>query len=65
MSRFGKRKSAILRSMVVFQNIIAVFLIIAAIGVNKQMRYINNKKLGFKTDRIAYTYLRGNISKKI
>ncbi len=65
MNRYNKRKSGILRGMVVFQNVIAVLLIIAAIGVNKQMQYINHKKLGFTTDQIAYTYLRGNISEKI
>ncbi|MBK6285415.1 MAG: hypothetical protein IPF54_24605 [Draconibacterium sp.] len=51
--------------MVVFQNIIAVLLIIAAIGVNKQMQFINHKKLGFNTDQVAFTYLRGNINEKI
>jgi putative ABC transport system permease protein len=65
MNRYNKRKSGILKSMVVFQNIIAVLLIIAAIGVNKQMYYINHKKLGFDTGQIAFTYLRGNINQKI
>ncbi len=65
MNRYNKRKSGVLRSMAVFQNIIAVLLIIAAIGVNKQMQYINHKKLGFETNQIAYTYLRGNINTKI
>ncbi len=65
MNRYNKRKSGVLKSMVVFQNIIAVLLIVAAIGVNKQMQYINHKKLGFETDQIAYTYLRGNINQKI
>jgi putative ABC transport system permease protein len=65
MNRYNKQKSGILKSMVVFQNVIAVLLIIAAIGINKQMQYINHKKLGFETDQIAYTYLRGNINKKI
>ena len=65
MNRYTKRKSAVLKSMVVFQNIIAAMLIIAALGVNKQMQFINHKKLGFTTDQIAYTFLRGNINKKI
>ena len=65
MNRYNKRKSGILKSMVVFQNVIAVLLIIATIGVNKQMQYINHKKLGFETDQIAYTYLRGKINQKI
>lgn len=65
LNRYNKRKSGFLRNMVIFQNIIAVLLIIAAIGVGRQMQYINHKKLGFDTDRVAYTYLRGNISEKI
>ncbi|HEY4785454.1 MAG TPA: ABC transporter permease [Bacteroidales bacterium] len=65
MNRYNRRKSFILTGMVVFQNIIAVFLIIAVIGVNKQMQYISHKKLGFNTNRVAYTYLRGNICKKM
>ncbi|MFC0875262.1 ABC transporter permease [Saccharicrinis sp. FJH2] len=65
MNRYNKQKSGILKSMVVFQNVIAVLLIIAAIVVNKQMQYINHKKLGFETDQIAYTYLRGKINEKI
>ncbi|SES89296.1 putative ABC transport system permease protein [Draconibacterium orientale] len=65
MNRYNKQKSGVLKSMVVFQNVIAVLLIVAAIGVNKQMQYINHKKLGFETDQIAYTYLRGNINQKI
>ena len=65
MNRYNKRKSGILKSMVVFQNIIAVLLIIAAIGVNKQMQFINHKKLGFNSDQVAFTYLRGTINQKI
>ncbi len=65
MNRYNKQKSGVLKSMVVFQNVIAVLLIVAAIGVNKQMQYISHKKLGFETDQIAYTYLRGNINQKI
>ncbi len=65
MNRYNKQKSDILKSMVIFQNIIAVLLIVAAIGVNKQMEYIHQKKLGFETSQIAYTYLRGNINQKI
>jgi putative ABC transport system permease protein len=65
MNRYNKKKSGILRGMVVFQNVIAIFLIIVVIGVTKQMQYIQHKKLGFSTNRIAYTYLRGNINNKI
>jgi putative ABC transport system permease protein len=65
MNRYSERKTGILKSLVVFQNIIAVFLIVAALGINRQMQYIRHKKLGFNTEQIAYTYLRGDIFKKI
>ncbi|MGD0342660.1 MAG: FtsX-like permease family protein, partial [Bacteroidales bacterium] len=65
MNKCSERKTGILKSLVVFQNIIAVVLIIAALVINKQMQYIRHKKLGFNTDQIAYTYLRGDIYKKI
>ena len=62
---YNKKKTGVLRGMVIFQNSIAVLLIIVAVGVNKQMQYISHKKLGFKTNQVAYTYLRGNINKKL
>jgi putative ABC transport system permease protein len=65
MDRYNMRKSGILKSMVIFQNIIAIILIIAVVGVNKQMRYIIHKKLGFNTEQVAYTFIRGTINKKI
>jgi putative ABC transport system permease protein len=65
MNRHSERKTGILKSLVVFQNIIALILIVAALGINRQMQYIRHKKLGFNTEQIAYTYLRGDIFKKI
>jgi putative ABC transport system permease protein len=65
MNRYSERKTGILKSLVVFQNIIAVVLIVSALGINKQMQYIRHKKLGFNTEQIAYTFLRGDIYKKI
>ncbi|MFO7370056.1 MAG: ABC transporter permease [Bacteroidales bacterium] len=65
MKRFSKKKSGVLKGMVVFQNAIAVLLIIVALGINKQLHFIQNKKLGFNADQIAYFHLRGNISGKI
>jgi putative ABC transport system permease protein len=65
MSGFSRKKTGFLRSLVIFQNIIAIILITAVIVMNKQMQFIRHKKLGFNTEHIAYTYLRGNIYKKI
>jgi putative ABC transport system permease protein len=65
MNGYARKKSGLLKGLVVFQNIIAVVMIIAAIGINKQIQYIRHKNLGFNAEHIAYTYLRGNICKKI
>ncbi len=65
LSGFSKRKTGILKSMVIFQNIIAIILIINTIGIALQMKYLREKKLGFKSEHIAYTYLRGDIYKKV
>ena len=46
-------KSGIIRStLVVFQFVISIFLIIGAITVNRQLHYIQNKKLGFEKDQV-------------
>ena len=46
-------KSASIRSgLVVFQFVISIFLIIAAITVNTQLSFIQNKKLGFEKDQV-------------
>jgi putative ABC transport system permease protein len=65
MKRFSIKKSGVLKAMVIFQNVIAVLLIIVALGINKQLQFIQHKKLGFNASRIAYFHLRGNISGKI
>jgi len=61
--RNSKHKS--LHLMVGFQSVISILLIICSIGLSKQMAFIHNKKLGFKSDQIVYVTLRGNISKSI
>ena len=46
-------KSGFIRSaLVVFQFVISIFLIIGAITVNRQLAYIQNKKLGFEKDQV-------------
>jgi putative ABC transport system permease protein len=62
---FKNSKHKSLQLMVGFQNVISILLIICAIGISKQMAFIQNKKLGFKADQIVYVTLRGNISKSI
>ncbi len=46
-------KSGLIRSgLVVFQFVISIFLIVGAISVNRQLSYIQNKKLGFEKDQV-------------
>lgn len=46
-------KSGLIRSaLVVFQFVISIFLIIGAITVNRQLNFIQNKKLGFHKDQV-------------
>ncbi|MEQ8362123.1 MAG: ABC transporter permease [Cyclobacteriaceae bacterium] len=46
-------KSGFVRSgLVVFQFVISIFLIVGAIVVNRQLEYIQNKKLGFNKDQV-------------
>ncbi len=46
-------KSGIIRSsLVVFQFVISIFLIIATLTIQKQLGYIQNKKLGFEKDQV-------------
>jgi len=46
-------KSGFIRStLVVFQFVISIFLIIGAITVNRQLNYIQSKKLGFEKDQV-------------
>lgn len=46
-------KSGFIRSaLVVFQFVISIFLIVGAITVNRQLHYIQTKKLGFEKDQV-------------
>ena len=46
-------KSGLVRSgLVVFQFVISIFLIVGAIAVNRQLEYIQTKKLGFNKDQV-------------
>jgi putative ABC transport system permease protein len=46
-------KSGIVRSsLVVFQFIISIFLIVATIAIQKQLHYVQNKKIGFHKDQV-------------
>ncbi|MBL0745877.1 ABC transporter permease [Chryseolinea sp. Jin1] len=48
----GMKSGAVRSSLVVFQFMISIFLVIGTITVTKQMDFIQNKKLGFKKDQV-------------
>lgn len=48
----GMRSGWIRSSLVVFQFVISIFLVIATITVNRQLSYIQNKKIGFEKDQV-------------
>jgi ABC-type antimicrobial peptide transport system permease subunit len=52
---FSAKKGSKFRTvLVVFQFTLSAFLIIGTVVVNKQLSYIQNKKLGFEKDNIVY-----------
>ena len=50
-------KSGFIRSaLVVFQFVISIVLIVGALSVNRQLAYIQNKKLGFEKDQVIIVH---------
>lgn len=46
-------KSGLIRStLVVFQFVISIFLVVGTLTVNRQLNYIQNKKVGFEKDQV-------------
>lgn len=48
----GMRSGWIRSSLVVFQFVVSIFLVIATITVNRQLNFIQNKKIGFEKDQV-------------
>lgn len=48
----GMRSGWIRSSLVVVQFVISIFLVISTITVNRQLNYIQNKKIGFNKDQV-------------
>jgi putative ABC transport system permease protein len=50
-------KSGLIRStLVVFQFVISIFLIVGAIAVNRQLNYMQNKKLGYEKEQVMIVH---------
>ncbi|WP_121355029.1 ABC transporter permease [Flavisolibacter nicotianae] len=66
-SRFSNSMAtlALRKGLVVFQFMISVVLIIAAVVIGNQMRYMQTKDLGFSKDQQIVIPLRSNTSKNI
>jgi putative ABC transport system permease protein len=52
----GMKSGLIRSSLVVFQFVISIALIIGAITVNRQLSYIQNKKLGFEKNQVLVVH---------
>lgn len=48
----GMKSGLIRSSLVVFQFTVSIFLVIGTLAVNRQLNYIQNKKLGFNKDQV-------------
>lgn len=52
----GMKSSLIRSSLVVFQFVVSVFLIIGTISIYRQLHYIQTKKLGFEKDQVIIVH---------
>src|SRR5205085_747076 len=48
----GMKSGTIRSTLVVFQFMISIFLVVGTIAVQRQLSFIQNKKIGFKKDQI-------------
>lgn len=53
------------KGLVVFQFIISVVLIIASVVINRQMKYLRSKDLGFIKDQQVVIPMRSNVAKQV
>jgi putative ABC transport system permease protein len=53
------------QSLVVVQFALSALLIVSSLVVYKQIRYLNNKDLGFNKDQVLYFQIRGDVAKNL
>ena len=58
----GKNSLLLRKILISFQFSLSIFMIIAMIGVNKQLKYLKNKDLGYSRDNVVYMGLGREIS---
>ena len=52
----GTKSTVVRSSLVVFQFVISIFLIVGTIAIQKQLHYIQNKKIGFQKDQVVVVH---------
>jgi len=60
VSGIGRSQIRLRKILVIIQFAISVFLIITALGIGDQLRYIQNKNLGFNKNQVVIVSLRSN-----
>jgi len=60
----GKNSLLLRKGLIAFQFSLSIFMIIAMIGVNKQLKYLTTKDLGYNRDNIVSIGLAEEISRK-
>lgn len=53
--------SRLRKALVIFQFAISAFLLIATLGVNKQLNFIQNKNLGYDRDQVLFFRINGDL----
>jgi len=52
----GTKNSIVRSSLVVFQFVISIILIVGTIAIQKQLRFVMNKKIGFQKDQVIVVH---------
>jgi len=60
----GKNSLLLRKFLITFQFSLSIFMIIAMIGVNKQLKYLKTRDLGYNRDNIVYMGLAREISRQ-
>jgi hypothetical protein len=59
------KRNFVRQFLVIFQFSISIFLLIAALVVTRQLRYIHTKNLGYERDHILYVQMQGDMKERI
>ncbi|HEU4903385.1 MAG TPA: ABC transporter permease [Flavisolibacter sp.] len=65
MKLAGSNVGWLRQALVVVQFALSALLIVSSLVVYKQIRYLNNKDLGFNKDQVLYFQIRGDVEKNL